>query len=224
MGKLAPKLVSSPPQRSLERQRLADAQASVKSAHASLLKVREAIERHREKVETPAENALAAAEEALAKLKSRGETALLAARFLGDDAEASSMEDAKKAVDDATAAVEEADKTRVGLFAREREAQTAVESAELSLRAAFLAAASAAPEIAALCRRYEALRREIVALGRIMKITEVFHGDYRWNTAWVFNDAFYNDLPTGELDAWTSALARLREDADAALPDVDPRS
>lgn len=209
-----------PPPRTRERQALAGAIERRNAARAELERIRHAQDRHREEVAIPAERDLEAATEALEKLKA-SEELVLAAAYLGDR-EAASMSDAKKAVDEAKAAVEQADKTRQGLRARQGDAERALESADADLRAAFVAARDADPAIAMLRAEGEEILRAFVDHLRVRKLVEAALGDYRFSSLLPIIEAAFPGLPRSQREQqWRVALESLKSDADATLPDVE---
>lgn len=217
MPKIAPRPLSSEPTRTPERTRLAECIDRLRTTKAELERIRHAQDRHREEVAIPAERDLEAATEALEKLKA-SEELVLAAAYLGDR-EAASMADAKKAVDEAKAAVEQADKTRQGLRARQGDAERALESADADLRAAFVAARDADPAIAMLRAEGEEILRALVDHLRVRKLVESALGDYRFSSLLPIIEASFPGLPRSQREEqWQAALVQLREDADTELP------
>jgi len=117
---------------------------------------------------------------------------------------------AKADVDRIEAAREQ--KTEIGLDARLKTAEQELTWSRSLRDQAHRDAIRSAPEMAALCERYNALCREVAILSQIIAV------DYAPDSFHRNSLANYSDLPTEEASAWRAAIEAMKLDADASLP------
>jgi hypothetical protein len=212
MGRLNA-VVSAPPPRSPERQRLADAIYRLQQAKAGLTELQAAEQRHFEE-RIAASAALDAAAATLEKLQADEEQIALA-EFMGDGTEAEKLRAAHRAVEAAQSRCEQADRVGAVLRSRLRAAEERVAVCEGSLRAAKLAAISSDPAILDLLRRWQDARRVLLGLRPIMQLCNPY---FAHGTVWDAAEPFLADIPGAELSQWQAAIKALESDPDAMLP------
>ena len=220
MGKLSPVLspvpTPSPQSRSAEREHLAQAIERHRAAVEECDRIKQALEKHGDEVWWPAQKALEAAQKSLAELQAT-EARALAAQYLGDEAEATKLADARRALEEARAAVDRSELVRLGLAQRAREAEKELEWAKLRLDDAYNKAVAADDAIPALIARYEAARKTVAELETVMEVARRYFA-YPYGDTYGHPARRFEDLSQAEATAWRDSLARLREDADAPLP------
>jgi hypothetical protein len=172
----------APPQRTAERQKLAEAIEQHARAVQRLEHVREAWSRLRLN-EAGADREKAQAERALADARERAPR-LMVAQLLGGQTEAAvSVEDAAAALAAATQAVEDAAQARTLLLEEERAAEQAIEWASGRRRDAINEVLRMSQEVGQLCARIEATRQllhdltwALSAVG-LTRLPQGFHWD-----------------------------------------------
>jgi chromosome segregation ATPase len=209
MGKIHA-LASAPPQRSAERQKLADCITRLEQAKAELARLQEAEQRHFEE-RIAASHTLDTAAATLENLRADEEQIALA-EFMGDGTEAEKLRAAHRAVEAAQSRCEQADRVSAALRNRLRAAEENVGVCETSLRSAWLAALTADPAIAALVARFKKIHHELYDLLQVVELTRAAHGF-----------SFHpldppRDLDRALLARWQQALDALMHDPDAELP------
>jgi hypothetical protein len=199
------------PQRTPERQKLAEAIEHHARAVERLERAREAWSRLRLD-EAGAAREKERAEQELAAIRERAPQMMVARLLRGQTEDVVSVEDATAALAAATRAVEDAGQARTLLMEEERAAEQAIEFARPGRNDAVREVLRSAPEIAVLWERFQQARQKVRDLSWMLSAIHVFLGPpFHW-------DGRLEDRDTGRGDKWKAAITALEADPDAELP------
>ena len=203
-----------PPPRSAERQTLAEAIDRHREENAHLESLRAALENISGEIFGDAGAALSRAEAALVEAKA-DESRHLAAVALGQAMAEDPVKAATLALEDARGKVDKLRKTRTALEAEQKAAERALMYAEMRRDEAVSAAVKADPAVRQLVAAFNEAERNYMSLRQVMGIV----GTERLPDEAKFWDSIHRWSEMPGAAQWKAALAALRTDADAALPE-----
>jgi len=201
------------PQRSQERQRLAEAIEHLGAARRRLARAREAFTRLNLYGPDSPDRVKERAERALAEARERAPH-LMVAQLLGDSPEpALSVEAAEEALRVAAQAAEAAARAWALLEEEQRVAEQAIELAVVRRDRALCEVLQASPEITALWDRFQAARQNVRDIAWCLSAVGIHRlpSSFRW-------DGLLEGVDRGHGAPWKAAIAALEQDPDAPLP------